>query len=365
MKTSMADLTLRAKRILNAVVQEYLSSGDAVGSRTVTRRYGIDLSPATVRNVMADLEELGLLKQPHTSAGRVPTDDGLRFFIDSLLKVRSLSPKEREEIASRYNLFGSDLDEVLQRTSRMLSDLAQQATIVITPLPERQRLEHVEFVRLPGLRAGQAQLLAVLVTSGGQVENKLIPAAELPADPGFLERVNNYLNERVKGKTLEEIRHTVLEDLGDDKQHVDTLAAEALRLGRAAFTPTDSQPTVIVSGQAHLLDHTGSQAVSGEPPGDRMARMQRLLGALEEKERIVRLLDRALVADGIQVWLGADTPFAEVGDVSIVATPYGPGDRPVGSIAVIGPTRMNYSKVIPLVDFTAELVSRVLGHRRG
>src|SRR5687768_13238307 len=189
----MADLSLRAKRILNAVVQEYLSTGDAVGSRTVTRRYGIDLSPATVRNVMADLEELGLLKQPHTSAGRVPTDDGLRFFIDSLLKVRSLSSKEREEIASRYNLFGSDLDEVLQRTSRMLADLAQQATIVITPLPERQRLEHVEFVRMPG----RPQLLAILVTTGGQVENKLVPAAEIPADPGFLERVNNYLNERV------------------------------------------------------------------------------------------------------------------------------------------------------------------------
>ena len=360
----MADLTLRAKRILNAVVQEYLASGDAVGSRTVTRRYGIDLSPATVRNVMADLEELGLLKQPHTSAGRVPTDSGLRFFIDSLLKVRSLSPKEREEIASRYDLFGNDLDDVLQRTSRMLSDLAQQATIVITPLPERQRLEHVEFVRLPGLRNGQPHLLAVLVTSGGQVENKLIPASELPADPGFLERVNNYLNERVKGKTLEEIRHRVLEDLGDDKQNMDALAAEALRLGRAAFAP-DTQPTVIVSGQAHLLDSGASAAVTGEPPADRVARMQRLLGALEEKERIVRLLDRALEADGIQVWLGAETPFAEVGDVSIVATPYGPGDRPVGSIAVIGPTRMNYSKVIPLVDFTAELVSRVLGHRGG
>src|SRR5947199_346110 len=142
----MTELTHRAKRILNAVVQEYLHTGDAVGSRTVTRRYGIDLSPATVRNVMADLEELGLLKQPHTSAGRVPTDQGLRFFIDSLLKVRTLSAKEREEILARYSLQAHDLDEVLVRTSRMLSDLAQQATIVIAPLPERQRLEHLEFV---------------------------------------------------------------------------------------------------------------------------------------------------------------------------------------------------------------------------
>jgi heat-inducible transcriptional repressor len=360
----MADLTLRAKRILNAVVQEYLSTGDAVGSRTVTRRYGIDLSPATVRNVMADLEDLGLLKQPHTSAGRVPTDDGLRFFIDSLLKVRALSSKEREEILSRYKLPASDLDDVLQRTSRMLSELAQQATIVISPFPERQRLEHVEFVRLPHRDVGgHAQVLAVLVTSGGVVENKLF-AAELPADPGFIERVNNYLNEKAKGRTLEEIRVKVLEDLGADKEHMDELAAQALRLGRAAFG-SESSPDVIVSGQAHLLDQGASPAISGEAAGERLVRMQRLLGVLEEKERIVRLLDRTLAAEGIQVWLGAETPFAEVADVSVVATPYGPDDRPVGTIAVIGPTRMNYSKVIPLVDFTAELVSGVLGSRRG
>jgi heat-inducible transcriptional repressor len=349
----MADLTHRAKRILNAVVQEYLHTGDAVGSRTVTRRYGIDLSPATVRNVMADLEDMGLLSQPHTSAGRVPTNQGLRFFIDSLLKVRSVSAKEREEIVGRYNIQAADLDEVLQRTSRMLSDLAQQATIVIAPFPERQRLEHVEFVRLPHL-AGQ--VLAILVTAGGQVENKLI-RADLPGDAGFLERVNNYLNERIAGKTLEEIRVHVLEELGAEKHDVDELAAQALRLGRATFTP-DSAPGVIVSGQAHLL-------VSGQSGDDRVARMQKLLVALEEKERIVSLLDRTLEAEGIQVWLGAESPFGEVADVSVVATNYGPDDRPVGSIAVIGPTRMNYSKVIPLVDFTAELVSSVLGTKRG
>jgi len=356
----MADLTHRAKRILNAVVQEYLHTGDAVGSRTVTRRYGIDLSPATVRNVMADLEDLGLLTQPHTSAGRVPTNQGLRFFIDSLLKVRSISAKERDEIRGRYDLDAHDLDAVLQKTSRMLADLAQQATIVITPIPERQRLEHIEFVRLPNL---SGQVLAILVTAGGQVENKLF-RAELPSDPGFLERVNNYLNERVAGRTLEDIRVTVLEELGVDKSHLDELAAQALRLGRAALMADSAPPGVIVSGQAHLLDHAGSPSVTGQSADDRVARLQRLLSALEEKERVVRLLDRTLEAEGIQVWIGAETPFSEVADVSVVATPYGPDDRPLGSIAVIGPTRMNYSKVIPLVDFTAELVSGVLGVRR-
>jgi heat-inducible transcriptional repressor len=348
----MADLTHRAKRILQAVVQEYLHTGDAVGSRTLTRRYGIDLSAATVRNVMADLEEIGLLKQPHTSAGRVPTSNGLRFFIDSLLKVRSLSPKEKEEIRARYGLPPGDLDEALQRTSRMLSDLSHQAAIVIAPAPERQRLEHIEFFRL---RDGE--LLAVLVSEGGHVENKLL-RVDTSSDPGFLERVNNYLNELLRfdntAHTLEEVRVRVLEAMGQEKNRVDEMVATALRLGEAVFTG-ESAPGVIVTGQAHLLD-------SGDPAN--VDRMRALLTALEEKERIVQLLDRTLTAEGIQVWLGADTPFAGVEDLSVVATPYGPEDRPVGSIAVIGPTRMNYSKVIPLVDFTAELVSDVLATRR-
>jgi heat-inducible transcriptional repressor len=349
------DLTHRARRILTAVVQEYLHTGDAVGSRTVTRRYGIDLSPATVRNVMSDLEELGLLKQPHTSAGRVPTTDGLRLFIDSLLKVRSLSPKEKEEIRARYGLPPDDIDEALQRTSRLLADLSRHAAIVIAPAPERQRLEHVEFVRLSG-----GDVLAVLVAEGGHVENKLVKAelgSSLAVDPAFLERMNNYLDELVRGRTLEEVRARVLEQLADDKNQVDELASQALRLGQAIFTPGPA-PGVIVSGQVHLLD----SGPPGEPGG--VERMRALLSALDEKERIVQFLDRTLAADGIQVWLGAETPFAGVEDLSVVATPYGPDDRPVGTIAVIGPTRMNYSKVIPLVDFTAELVSGVLSTRR-
>ena len=352
----MSELNHRARRILAAVVQEYLSTGDAVGSRTITRRHGIELSPATVRNVMADLEELGLLKQPHTSAGRVPTHDGLRFFIDSLLKVRSLGPKERDELRVRYNLPSSDFDEALSRSSKMLAELSQQAAIVVAPLAERQRLEHLEFVRL-----GDEQLLAVLVSAGGQIENKLIKT-EQPLDASFVDRVNNYLQEYLgQGATLEELRRRVLVGLGRDKGELDDLAITALRLGEVALSQS-SPPDVIVSGQAHLLDATAqATAVPGE---DRVAKMRALLGALEEKERIVRLLDRTLDADGIRVWLGAETPFHEVGDLSVVAMPYGPEDRPVGTIAVIGPTRMNYSKVIPLVDFTAELVSGVLGAKR-
>jgi heat-inducible transcriptional repressor len=343
----MDSLNQRARRILNAVVQEYLQTGDAVGSRTVTRRYGIDLSAATVRNVMADLEEIGLLTQPHTSAGRVPTDAGLRFFIQTLLKVRHLSPKEKEEIRARYGLPPADLEDALQRSSRLLSELSQQATIVVSPMAERQRLEHMELLRLTG-----GELLAVLVSAGGQVENRIVKM-DVPLDPSFLEKVNNYLHELVHGRTLDEVRAKVLEELGKEKNQLDDLTSKALRLGQAALTATlQAAPDVIVSGQAHLLQGPG-ETVDVE-------KMRALLAALEEKERVVQILDRALLADGIQVWLGAETPFAEVADLSVVASSYGPEDRPVGTIAVIGPTRMNYSKVIPLVDFTAELVSSVL-----
>ncbi len=346
----MAELTHRARKILQAVVQEYLHTGDAVGSRTLTRRYGIELSPATVRNVMADLVELGMLRQPHTSAGRVPTNEGLRFFIDSLLKVRSLSPKEKEEIRARYGLPPADLDEALQRTSRLLAEMSRQAAIVIAPAPERQTLEHVEFVRL---RDGE--ILAVLVAQGGQVENRLVKIDGAP-DAAFLERVSNYLDGLVAGRTLEEVRQRVIEELGDEKNRVDELVSQALRLGQAIFTP-ETAPGVIVSGQVHLLE----PAHAGDPAG--VDRIRALLETLEEKERIIQFLDRTLAAEGIQVWLGAETPFA-ADDLSVVATPYGPDDKPVGTIAVIGPTRMNYSKVIPLVDFTAELVSDVLSTKR-
>jgi heat-inducible transcriptional repressor len=346
------EISLRAKKILTAVVQEYLHTGDAVGSRTVTRRYGIDLSPATVRNVMSDLEDLGLLRQPHTSAGRVPTTTGLRLFIDSLLKVRSLSPKEKDDIRARYGLPSVDLDDAMQRTSRLLSELSNQAAIVITPLPERQRLKRLEFVRLR-----EKQLLAVLVSEGGHVVNKLV-SAPAGLEASDVERANNYLNElvgRLPDRTLEGVRAAVLAELGDDKNHADQLVAQALRLGEQALASPDERE-VIVSGSAHLLS---AAAVGGEPP--ELDRVRKLLVALEEKERLIGLLDRTLEADGIQVWLGAETPFAEVAEVSVVAAGYGPEDRPVGTIAVIGPTHMNYSKVIPLVDFTAELVTDLLG----
>jgi heat-inducible transcriptional repressor len=333
------DLSRRAQKILHAVITEYLSVGDAVGSRTVTRRHDLGLSPATVRNVMADLEELGLLEQRHTSAGRVPTASGLRFFIDSLLKVRGLSQREREEIRER--VIAPTPDEVVQNASRLLSDLTHHAAVILAPDPDQQRLERIEFVPL---RDGK--LIAVLVTTDGRIENRLVLD---DVDSGRLERIHNYLNDLLRGMTLDEVRERVTRELGEDKNKYDEAVASALRLGHAVFvSPPERTAPVVVSGQANLLDDVQPQQI------------RELLRTLEDKQTLIRLLDRTRHADGLQVFLGAETAMQSLAGSSVVAVSYGPEEQPIGALAVIGPMRMNYGKVMSVVDFTADTVSQLL-----
>ncbi len=333
------DLPRRAQKILHAVVTEYLQGGEAVGSRTVTRRHDLGLSPATVRNVMADLEEMGLLEQRHTSAGRVPTASGLRFFIDSLLKVRGLSPREKDEIRER--VIAPSPDEVVQKASRLLSDLTHHAAVILAPDPDQQRLERIEFIPL---RDGK--LIAVLVTTDGRIENRLLLE---DIDSSRLDRIHNYVNQLLSGMTIEEVRDRVIREIADDKNQYDAAVATALRLGHAVFV---SQPErsadVVVAGQANLVDDV-------QPD-----RIRDLLRTLEDKETLVRLLDRTRQAEGLQVFLGAETAMQALSGSSVVAMSYGPEETPIGALAVIGPMRMNYGKVMSVVDFTADTVSQLL-----
>lgn len=353
------ELSRRAQKILQAVVSEYLQSGDAVGSRTVTRRHELGLSPATVRNVMSDLEELGLLEQRHSSAGRVPTHSGLRFFIDSLLKVKTLSPKDQEDIRGQMLRAGGAVgaagsgrpspEEVLRRASRVLANLTQHAAVVIAPDPDALRLSQIEFVPL---RDGK--LIAILVTSDGRIENRLI-TLDSSLDPRRLERVHNYLNQLLSGMTLDEVRERVIREISDEKNRYDGEVAEALRLGHSVFVlPPERPAEVLVTGQANLLE------VGAAPDPDRESRMRELLRTLEDKETLLRLLDRTRTSAGMQVFLGAETALAALSGSSVVATPYGPEDTPIGALAVIGPMRMNYGKVMSVVDFTAELMTELL-----
>ncbi len=355
----MNSLDPRAKKILSAIVQEYLATGDAVGSRTVTRRHGIDLSPATVRNVMSDLEGAGLLKQPHTSAGRVPTDQGLRFFVDSLLKVRTMTSKERVELAARYTMPTDDVDGAFREASRVLAELSSNTIVVVMPTPARDMLEHLEFMRLPS-----GQLLAVIVTKSGQVHNKIINP-ERPIAHEELERIHNYLKQHLGG-TLDEVRARIERELGEERVQYDALKKRALELSQQALGQGGASDAseLIIEGQARLLESI-SQTVSTDPA--QLDRLKALFRTLEDKRHLCDLLERTVQAEGIQVFIGAESHIKELEDFAVVATPFSVGGeegmRPLGTLGVIGPTRMNYSKVINLVDFTAQLVSGVIGKR--
>jgi heat-inducible transcriptional repressor len=336
------DIGARAKKILHAVVSEYLATGEAVGSQTVTRRYGLEVSAATVRNVMGDLEEVGLLKHTHTSGGRIPTERGLRYYVDTLLRVRSLTVGEKDEIRERFGNAPADVPEVMQRTSRILRELSHLTVVVQAPRPDSDAVQHLEFVRLR-----EGQLLAVIATSAGQIQNKLVPI-DFELTPADLDRTNNYLNDLVSGLTLDQIRERLVHEITSDRAAHDDMVARALRLARAAV-PDDPAPEVLVDGQSNLL--------AGKAD---LERAKVLLRTLEEKDLLVRLLERTLTAPGICVFIGAEANLADLTDVSVVASPYGAEGRPLGTIGVIGPARLNYSRVIPLVDFTAEMIGEAL-----
>jgi heat-inducible transcriptional repressor len=337
------DIGGRAKKILHAVVSEYLATGEAVGSQTVTRRYGLEVSAATVRNVMGELEDIGLLRHAHTSGGRIPTDRGLRYYVDTLLRVRSLSTGEKDDIRERFSTTGTpDVTDMMQRTSRLLRELSHLTVVVQAPRPDTDTIDHVEFVRLR-----DEQLLAVIATSSGQIQNKLVPL-EFPVTPADLDHINNYLNNLVAGLTLDQVRARLTAEIESDRAAHDQLMARALQLASAAV-PADVPSAVFVDGQSNLL--------SGNTD---LERAKVLLRTLEEKDLLVRLLDRTLSAPGICVFIGAEANLADLTDISVVAAPYGGEGRALGTIGVIGPSRMNYSRVIPLVDFTAEMISDAL-----
>jgi heat-inducible transcriptional repressor len=341
----VTDISARAKKVLHAVVSEYLATGDPVGSETVTKRYGLEVSAATVRSVMGDLEDIGLLRHTHTSAGRIPTDRGLRYYVDTLLRVRSLTVSEKEDIRERVGPAPADVQEVMHRTSKVLRELSHLAVVVQTPRPESDAVSHIEFVRLR-----EGQLLAVIATSSGQIQNKLVPV-DFALAPGDLDRINNFLNTLIAGLTLDQVRARIVQEIEAERSANDQVLARALELAVVAV-PADPGGEILVDGQSNLLAATES-----------VDRAKRVLRTLEEKDVIVRLLDRTLTAPGICVFIGAEANLVDLTDISVVASSYGGEDRPLGTIGVIGPSRMNYSKLIALVDFTAEVITEVLPKR--
>ncbi|HYZ34214.1 MAG TPA: heat-inducible transcriptional repressor HrcA [Crenalkalicoccus sp.] len=350
---SAAGLDSRSATVLRELVELYVRTGEPVGSRTLSRRLPLGLSPASIRNVMADLEEAGMLYAPHTSAGRLPTERGLRLFVDGLLEFGDLSEDERAEIAVRCAASGRSLHDTLAEAGQMLSGLAGAAGLVVAPKSEAP-VRHIEFVAL-----GPGRALVVLVTADGQVENRVI---EVPAGlpPSALIQAANYLNARLAGRTLEETRAQVEVEIAANRTALDALTNQVVAAGLATWTAggAGGGGSLIVRGQARLLENLDAIAQVQE--------IRALFERLEAQETVLRLLDLAQRGEGVQIFIGAESGLFGTAGLAMVVSPFrkeqpGGEQRIVGAIGVIGPTRINYGRVIPVVDYTARVIGRMLG----
>ncbi|MBO0883032.1 MAG: heat-inducible transcriptional repressor HrcA [Mycobacterium sp.] len=340
-------LDVRSAAVLREIVEQYVETGEPVGSRTLSRRLPLNLSPATIRNVMADLTEAGLLFAPHTSAGRLPTDRGLRLFVDGLLHFGELAEDERETISAALAASGRSLEDTLTEASSMLSGLSQAAGLVLAPKSEGP-LRHIEFVPL-----GSDRALVILVSAEGQVENRVIDIPPgLP--PSALQQAGNYLNARLSGRPLSELRRIVTDEMAANRTELDTLSSQVVAAGLATWTGDGRAGSLIVRGQARLLaDITQIE---------RLATIQALFDRLETQETMLRLLELAEQSDGVRIFIGAESGLFGASGVSMVVAPArNEGGRIVGAIGVIGPTRINYGRIIPVVDYTARVIGRLLG----
>ncbi|HYE28472.1 MAG TPA: heat-inducible transcriptional repressor HrcA [Allosphingosinicella sp.] len=343
--TPVSELSERAREVFRMVVETYLGSGAPVGSRTLSKLGGLNLSPASIRNVMQDLEELGLLAHPHTSAGRVPTESGLRLFVDGMMQAAEPSPEERAAIEARLDR-GGPIEEALSAATAVLSGLSACAGIVLVPKREPV-LRQLGFVQLaPG------QALAVMVGAEGSVENRVI---DLP--PGItasaLAEVGNYVSARLSGLTLPEAQRRLAEEIRAGKAALDDAARQLIDRGLALWSEDGAQrPVLIVRGQANLLE-PGAAAD--------LERVRQLLEELDGKEEIVRLLDSARAGQGMKIFIGSENKLFALSGSSVIAAPYrGREGQVVGVVGVIGPTRLNYARVVPMVDFTAKALSRLM-----
>lgn len=347
MNRMVPDLNARSREILRQIIDAYLETGEAVGSRTLSRRLGLELSPATVRNVMADLQDAGLLYSPHVSAGRLPTEAGLRFFVDGLLEVGRLTEAERTSIETQCAAQGRNTQKTLEEATRVLSGLSNCAGLVVAPKSEG-RLKHIEFVGL-----GPDRALVVLVTDDGSVENRMIDVP-VGTPASVLVEATNFLSARMVGKTIEEGRAQLAAELIVHRQELDQLTQRLVEAGMATSTGDGDAAALIVSGTERLLDDV--QAVED------LERVRALYGALETKESWSWLLDATRDGEGVKIFIGAEDDLFKVTGCSVVVAPYtNSKEQIVGAIGVIGPTRLNYARVIPVVDYTAKVIGRLMG----
>jgi len=337
----------RARCLLKALIERYIRDGQPVGSKTLAEDSALDLSPATVRNVVADLERLGLVHSPHTSAGRVPTEQGYRLFIDNLVSVKRLSTPEVRSIAEQL---GGDesMDTLVESVSNMLSSLSRMAGVVMLPFQQQTAVRQIEFLPLT-----EGRVLAVLVFNDYDVQNRIIHTVR-PYSRSELERIANYLNAQFKGRALNTVRRELLSAMQGARENIDRLMREAVSMAQQVFADDAKGQDYVLAGETNLMNY--------EEMAD-VARLRQLFEAFNEKRAILDLLDKSLQARGVQIFIGHESGYEVLDHCSVVTASYSADDEVLGVLGVIGPTRMAYDRVIPLVDVTAKLLGSVLKQR--
>ncbi|HYG25987.1 MAG TPA: heat-inducible transcriptional repressor HrcA [Caulobacteraceae bacterium] len=343
---TISELDERARDIFRRVVETYLETGEPVGSRTISRG-GVQLSPASIRNTMQDLAQAGLLSAPHTSAGRMPTHAGLRLFVDGLLEVGDLGERDKRDIEARLHAHGRTFEEALNEASSILSGLAGGAGVVVSPARDAG-VKHVEFVALGG-----DQALVVIVLEDGSVENRLMKKAP-GITPSALQEASNFLATRLKGRTLTDTRAEMRAELDRARRELNETAARLVEDGLAAWGGGEGEGrALIVRGRANLLEDTHAL--------EDLERVRMLFDDLEQKEQLIGLLDDVRDAQGVRIFIGAETRLFSLSGSAVIAAPYMSGRQKVlGAIGVIGPARLNYARVIPLVDYTARVLGKMM-----
>ena len=337
----------RSKKILCAVIQDYINFPDPVGSRTVARKYSLGISPATIRNIMADLEELGFLKQPHTSAGRVPTDMGYRFYVDSLISEPGYSNKELlQDLYRRLETLKDNLDILFSETTKAISFLSHYLGVAMSPNPDIVTLNRVEF-----LQYNADAIIVMLFTGEGIIKNKIIPM-ELELTQKDLNRIAGYLNSEFSGYTFHEIKRKIIYKMSKEKMMCDSLISKAIKICQEAFFSPHGD--LFISGLSWVLEL---------PDFANLHKIKELSRAIEDKHMIIKLLDKFSESDGVQIIIGSENVLDEMKDFSIVVSACKDENKPIGVVGIIGPTRMNYSKAISIVDTTAHFITKMLSER--
>lgn len=340
----------RSREIFRRIVETYLVTGEPVGSRSLSRQLPMQLSPASIRNVMSDLEQMGLLTAPHTSAGRLPTQKGLRLFVDGLLEVGDISEQERGAFQSQIRAADQTIEDLLGQATAALSGLSQCAGLVVAP-KRNAPLKHIEFASL-----GHDQALTVLVLEDGSVENRMIRMPE-GMTPSALTEAGNFLNAMLRGRTIEQAREEIARELDEARAELSELSRQLIESGLANWSSEEGESwahrTLIVRGQSNLLDSIDAL--------QDLERIRHLFNDLENKEDMLHLLELTKAADGVHIFIGSESNLSSLAGSSLIAAPYfDPRRKIVGAIGVIGPTRLNYARIIPMVDYTAKVIGELL-----